>query len=85
MQVCDRIRNVLVIPELLVSPPRININVLSRQTTGLASCFIKRISNCAKLCSLIKQPGETLKIQNIQALGHRLKIACDRKAVNTVV
>lgn len=37
MQVYDRIRDVLVIPELLLSPPKINITVLSRQTTSLAS------------------------------------------------
>lgn len=85
MQVYDRIRDVLVIPELLLSPPKINITVLSRQTTSLASWFIMRISNCTKLCSLIEQPGETLNIQNIQALGHHLKIVCDRRAVNTVV
>lgn len=60
MQVCDGIKDIPVTPELLIFPPKINITVLSRQTTALASCFIIRISNCLKLCSLIKQPDEIL-------------------------
>lgn len=84
MQVYGRIRGVLVIPELIF--PKINTILLFRETTGLALCFIIGVSSCPKLRLLIKEPDDIyLNIPNIQACGHRLKTACDRKAVKSVV
>lgn len=49
MQGHDRIRGALVIPELLPFPPVINTAISSRQTSGLALCFLTRTSHCLQL------------------------------------